>query len=181
MKPTFFILLAVFGVRLWAAPLNGADLFTGQPVEIAAGEKGTVVVFLSAQCPCSASHAGEIKKIAAEYPAFRFVGVHSNSNEGKELTQGYFKDVKLNFPVLQDTDGKIAEQFRALKTPHAFLVAGDGKILYKGGVTDSKDCSKSGRNFLREALEDVSKGKKVRTAEARTLGCAISRGGKSDW
>ncbi len=164
-----------------AAGVKGMDLFTGETAEIKAGAKGSVVVFLSAKCPCSASHIEEIKAMAKEYPAYQFVGVHSNSNEGKELTRGYFKNVDLGFPVLQDTDGKIAAEYRAAKTPHAFLISGEGKTLYRGGVTDSKDCSQSGRNYLREALQDVTQNKPVRTAEARTLGCAIARGGKSDW
>lgn len=178
MNLVFIILTSLF---VNAAPLKGKDLLTERPIEIHPKEKGTVVVFLSAKCPCSASHINEIKRLAAENPAFQFVGVHSNSNEGKELSQNYFKLVALNFPVLQDTGGKLANEFRASKTPHVFLLSPAGKAVYKGGVTDSKNCDTSGRNYLKEALSDLNQGKAVRTSEARTLGCAIARGESDDW
>jgi hypothetical protein len=164
-----------------AAAVKGPDLLTGQPVEVQPGDKGTVAIFLSAKCPCSNSHVEEIKKIVKEYPAFHFVGIHSNPDEGKEQSQSYFKNAALNFPLIQDADGKLADEFRALKTPHAFIVTPDGQTVYKGGVTDSKNCDASGRNYLREALEDVSHNREVRTPAARTLGCAIARGEKRVW
>lgn len=181
MKTLLFAFLFSLTISAHAGAVKGMDLLSGDTVEIKPGKEGAVVVFLSAKCPCSASHVEEIKSMAREFTAYQFIGVHSNSNEGKDLSRGYFKTVNLGFPILQDTDGSIAAEYRALKTPHAFLVSKDGKTLYKGGITDSKDCSESGRNFLREALQDVSQNKPVRTKEARTLGCAIARGGKSDW
>ena len=174
-------MLIFFLPWLAQATVLGTDLFTGQARQIDPGPQGTVVVFLSAKCPCSASHVGEIKSIAQTYKNFQFVGVHANSNEGKSESQEYFKKTELPFPVLRDRDGKLANEFRASKTPHVFVIDPAGKVLYRGGVTDSKNCDNSGRNYLREALSDLAGGQKVRTAEARTLGCAISRGDKSDW
>jgi len=178
------LILSLFAVLLppaWGATVQGKDLFTGKMVEVKPDPKGMVVVFLSAKCPCSKSHVDLIKGLAKEFDSIPFVAVHSNSDEGKELSRDYFKAAALGFPVIQDSGGEIANRFRASKTPHAFLVSADGATVFRGGVSDSKDASKSARNYLREALEDFSKGKEIRTAEARTLGCSITRGGKSDW
>lgn len=176
-----FLSILMYSAVALAAPVQGRDVVSGENIEVKAGTKGTVLVFLSAKCPCSASHVGEIRKLSEEFKDFRFFGVHSNTNEDKPTTQTYFKNAELGFPVIQDTGAKIADQYRALKTPHAFLLSKDGEPLYKGGVTDSRNCDESGRNFLREALEDANQGKKVRTPEARTLGCAIARGDKNVW
>ncbi len=160
---------------------SGPDVMTGKPVEVRSGSKGLVLVFLSAKCPCSNSHVGNLQEMAKEFSDFNFVGAHANTNESAELTREYFKTVNLGFPVIRDSKAKLADLYRASKTPHAFVINPEGQILYRGGVTDSKDCARSDRNFLREALVDLKADRKIRTPEARTLGCAISRGGKYDW
>lgn len=147
-----------------------------------ATKKGLVVVFLSAICPCSNSHLVELKSLKKDYPDFDFIGVHSNTDENKELTSSYFKTANLPFPVVQDSGAKLADEFKALKTPHVFVILSDGKTAYQGGVSSSRHFDdKTDRKYLREALDDLSAGRKVKTPEGRTLGCVISRGGKNVW
>lgn len=156
-------------------PLKGVDLIGGKPLEVAAGKKGTVVVFLSAVCPCSNSHVPVLKKLAVEFRDFSFVAVHSNVDEEKADAVKYFRAAELPFPVLQDERGLLAEEFKALKTPHAFLLDPEGKVLFKGGVTNSHEASTAGKHYLRDALGDVSSGRPVAITESRPLGCGISR------
>jgi peroxiredoxin len=151
------------------------------PLPVKAGPKGTVVVFLSAKCPCSNSHIGVLKNLASEFKDFAFVGVHSNVDESPEVSKEYFKNANLPFSVIQDPKAKIADAYKASKTPHAFLVAADGTVKYKGGVTDSKNGGAAESQYLREALTELQNGKEVSRPEGRTLGCAISRGEKFVW
>lgn len=144
-------------------------------------KKGLVVVFLSAACPCSNSHVKEVAQLSKEYPDFYFVGVHSNADETKELTVEYFKKVNLPFPILHDENSKIADQYKALKTPHAFIVLNNGEAVYQGGVSNSQIFENANRKYLREALSDLSENKKIKTSSGRTLGCAIARGEKHVW
>lgn len=157
-----------------SAALSGKNVLTGTTVEAIPGKKGMVIVFLSAVCPCSNSHLAVLKKLAKDFEEFSFLGVHSNADESVELAKSYFKEAALPFAVIQD-DGNLVKKFRALRTPHAFLLDPDGKILYKGGVTDSSDGPSAERNFLGEALADVKAGREVKVAEARPLGCMITR------
>lgn len=162
--------------------IKGVDVVTGQSVTPAVkGRQGLVVVFLSAVCPCSNSHLQELAALAREYPAYAFIGVHSNSDEKKEPTQAYFEKAKLPFPVIQDEGSKIADELKAYKTPHAFVATLKGDVVYQGGVSDSHDLTSSSRKYLREALEDLAGHRPVRTPEARTLGCVISHGEKNVW
>lgn len=160
--------------------ITGADVKTGQEISVQASGKAFVVVFLSATCPCSDSHIAELKSLRETYPGFTFVGIHSNADETPEMTKKYFDQAQLPFPVLQDQKGKWLDQFKALKTPHAFVLQ-NGETVYQGGVSNSHDFSRADKKFLREALEDLAKDRKVRTAEGRTLGCAIARGDKNVW
>lgn len=157
------------------AAVNGTDLFTGQSIEVKAGELGLVVAFLSAKCPCSISHVPELLNLAKTHPRFAFVAINSNADESLELARTYFREAKVPFPVIRDADAKLADQYRALKTPHVFVTDAKGATVFQGGMSDSSNCDESGKKYLREALADVSAGRKVRTASARPLGCTITR------
>jgi thioredoxin-related protein len=177
-----FIVLIFFGINLFAHSSSLPLEFTGldysglnqNKVEIGKN-KGLVVVFLSARCPCSNSHIEELKKLEKDFSDFIFVGIHSNMDESQEEALKYFSKLKLPFAVFQDKDAKYADNFAAFKTPHSFVLNGKGEILYQGGVSDSHELKKSQKLFLRNALEDISKGEKVQNIEGRTLGCFIVR------
>ena len=162
-------------------PIQGKDLLSGQELAIKTGTKGTVVIFMSAECPCSDSHKAIVKKLSENFKNFTFVAVHSNTNESLESSKKYFEMAKFPFPVLQDDHSKLADALKAFKTPHAFLISPDGKILYQGGVTNSNSGPNADQQFLQDALNDVQAGKEVRVAHGRTLGCVISRGEQNVW
>lgn len=160
--------------------ISGPNVVTGKIVETKT-QKGLVVVFLSAYCPCSNSHLTELAALSNEHPGYEFIGVHSNSNEKPEEAKKYFKNAGLPFSVIQDKGGKIADDLKAYKTPHAYIFNQAGEVVYQGGVSNSRDFDRSDRKYLREALDDLKKGQAVRTPEGRTLGCVISRGDKNVW
>ncbi|MCO5113374.1 MAG: redoxin family protein [Bdellovibrionaceae bacterium] len=137
--------------------------------------KGYVVTFMSAYCPCSNSHVEELKELASTYKDFQFVFVHSNTNEPHETAVKYFKSKNIPFPVISDPKARIADEFKALKTPHTFLLNAKGEVLYKGGVSDSSHFSHAKKKFLREALGQVAKGQTPKVKYGRTLGCQIIR------
>ena len=170
-----FLSLSV-NAATYQLPVKGADILSG--AEVQTGQKGTqglVVVFVSAKCPCSDSHVVELQQLVHDFPEFEFVGIHSNADEELDLSMTYFDGKKLPFPVIQDQNSELANQFKAYKTPHAFVLDREGHILYQGGVTDSAQFSRSNKKYLREALEDLQAKRPIRTAEGRTLGCVIAR------
>ncbi|MBC7690623.1 MAG: redoxin domain-containing protein [Methylotenera sp.] len=190
--------IAVAGVILWAfssagpatalaavpTQVSGADVLTGRTIETRTtdSQKGTVVVFLSANCPCSASHEIVLKTLFKEYSSqgFRFIGVHSNTDESStaeaiERTRSHFTESALPFPIIQDVSAKIANDWSALKTPHVFVVNPQGELLYQGGVDDSHSSADAKKKYLKEALSAIQSGKKPEVALTRSLGCAIKR------
>lgn len=171
------VILTSISLTAQAFEVRGKSLFDEKEIRVGTdAKKGVVVVFLSAICPCSQSHTEEIAKLSQDFPEFHFVGVHSNADEGKDVALPYFNKSKLPFPIIQDRDAKIANEFKALKTPHAFVVLNDGSTVYQGGVSSSRDFSHADQKYLREALSDLKAGRKVKISEGRTLGCIISRG-----
>jgi peroxiredoxin len=160
-----------------AFSLSGESLINGKSVSISTeGKKGIVAVFLSAQCPCSHSHVPILKAMAAAHPDFAFVAVHANSDEKAEASKKYFTAQNIPFPVIQDTSQKLANEYKAMKTPHAYVLGKDGAVLYKGGMTNSANGPSATKAYLENALRDIEAGKAVSEPATRTLGCAISRG-----
>jgi len=177
----FTVLLGTTPSLTAHATVSGKGLLTGDALNIAPGKKGTVILFMSAVCPCSNSHVEIVKKLADKFADFAFVGVHSNADETPQVSQSYFKTAAFAFPIIEDSKARLADEYKALKTPHAFVLSPEGKVLYRGGITSSTVGETADKQFLKDALEDVSAGRDVRVAEGRSLGCTISRGVKNVW
>ncbi|MFN7903687.1 MAG: redoxin domain-containing protein [Pseudobdellovibrionaceae bacterium] len=177
---SFFFSLAGASANAPISQIEGFDLISGKNFkfalsELSSSQKGIVLVFLSAVCPCSDSHISEMKRLAEKFGEFKFIAVHSNQNEKKEIAKAYFNKAALPFPVLSDHGAKIADSYRANKTPHAYVIDGQGKIVYQGGVTSSAVADQADQFYLEEALLDIRRGAAVKIPFGRTLGCVISR------
>ena len=103
------------------------DLLTSKSIAFPkTNANATVIVFLSAKCPCSGGHEPYLKtlyeKFSGPSSGVEFIGVHSNQDEAKDTSVEHFKAAALPFPVVQDEGAKIADQLKALKTPHVFIV-----------------------------------------------------------
>jgi peroxiredoxin len=168
--------LALFGVE-GAFAFQGTDLLTRRSIEFPkSGTRASVLVFLSARCPCSNGHEQALKKLYSEFSksGFEFVGIHSNQNETPDETLKHFRQSSLPFPVVEDPDAKIANELKALKTPHVFVMK-EGESLFEGGVDDTASGTDSKKQFLRDALTEINSGKPVTEKRVRVLGCAIKR------
>lgn len=176
----------VFGALSFSCihhPIQGTDLRTGQSVEVGIGKpdfskKGAVVVFLSANCPCSKSHEPVIEKLSQEFTDFDFVAVHANQDEPLEKAKAYFKTAQLTIPVIRDVGAQLANELKALKTPHAYVIGPQGQCWFEGGVGDTRNAQKAKEHYLRNALTALRGGKEPAEKTVRTLGCVISRSGE---
>jgi hypothetical protein len=191
LKKFWFFIFFTFVLNSWASAstqppdlgatttFSGVDLISDKvkSIDLTKAKKATVIVFLSAKCPCSASHQPVLSQLADLFgkEGFNFVGVHSNANEEIGFSQGHFKSAKLTFPVIQDKETKIADYFKAFKTPHVFVVSPDLKILFQGGVDNSKLVERATRHYLKDALSAINEGKQPVQREVRVLGCEIKR------
>lgn len=182
MKHNFIFILVLFcSLSGFSAPLpselSGTDILSKKSLRhtFASTTKATVIIFLSAKCPCSASHEEILKGLQSEFKDFTFIGIHSNSDEPQDITETHFKNSQMTFPILEDQKNFWANQLGALKTPHAFVINPKGEIIYQGGVTNSHIGPTATTQFLKEVLADLSAGKAPRQKIGRALGCYIQR------
>ncbi len=142
-------------------------------------EKALVLIFLSARCPCSASHEKKLSEMAKKWGklGFKFFGIHSNRDETLEETKKHFSQspLFLALEVLQDHEALLAKKLGALKTPHAFVLSPQGEVLFSGGIDDSADAAEAKNEYLVRALEAISQNKKPADTQVRALGCLIKR------
>ena len=141
------------------------------------GKKGTVIIFVAVQCPVSNAYNERMEKLAQEYKAkdINVIGINSNVAESADTVKAHAADNKLTFPILKDPGNRIADQLGATKTPEAYFLDADNKLLYHGRIDNSKDASGVNATELRNAMDAVLAGKPVEKTSAMAFGCTIKR------
>lgn len=140
------------------------------------GEKGTIIVFLSVQCPVVKAYDERINQIAADYQAkgINFIGINSNSTESPEAVKAHAAD-KYKFPVLLDAGNVIADKLGANYTPEMFFFSPDNKLVYHGAIDNDRSGANVTTQFLRAAINENLAGKPITKSETKAFGCTIKR------
>jgi thiol-disulfide isomerase/thioredoxin len=176
MKSIFLSVILFFSVSALADIVKGTDLRTDKTIEITISkDKPTVYYFLSAWCPCSQGTFDHLNKLQQQYKQFKFIGFHSSVEIPKSDALEYFAKYKIDFPIILDDKVVYADKFKALKTPHVFIYAPDGEILFQGGATNSRIVKRAKKFYLKDALASISLGKKPKVTHAKAIGCYIQR------
>jgi peroxiredoxin len=142
------------------------------------GEKGTVIIFISAQCPMVRAYNERIEKLAQDYRAkgVNVVGVNSNVTESADDIKRHAAENSYSFVVLRDKGNKVADLLGAERTPEVFLLDASNKLVYRGRIDNHRDVSLVQSNDLRDAIDATLAGKPVAKTEAAAFGCTIKRG-----
>jgi peroxiredoxin len=141
------------------------------------GKNGTVLIFISVQCPVSNAYNERMEKLAQEYApkGVNVVGINSNATEPAKAVKEHAGSHNLNFRIIKDNGNKIADQLGAQHTPEAYLLDASGKLVYHGRIDNSKNGDSISANDLRDALEATLAGKPVAKPTALAFGCSIKR------
>ena len=144
------------------------------------GKNGTLIVWLSAQCPVVKGYKDRINEIAAEYKAkgINFVGINSNATEDLNWVKSNKAEFGYNFPVLIDKNNVLADKWGATVTPEVYYLNAKNVLMYHGAI----DNDRSGRNvteqFLKTAFDSGLSGKAIAKTRANAFGCTIKRTGE---
>ena len=70
----------------------------------------------------------------------------------------------------------LANAFGAKTTPHIFMFNSNYQLVYKGAIDDNyENINKVKDSYLKDAMEQLVKGKKIKVAETNPVGCSIKR------
>jgi peroxiredoxin len=161
--------------RVTVTSADGADRSFGELVEKA---PFTVVVFISAECPCLQAHLERLRAIAADYAprGVQFVAVDSEVGGTPARAAEEQKALELPFPVVVDRGAKLANAFGAQYATFTVIVDRNKTVRYRGGIdSDKRKLHDSSTPYVRDALDDLLAGRPVRRAEGRALGCVLRK------
>lgn len=140
------------------------------------GKSGTVIIFLSAQCPVVKLYNDRINQIAADYAAkgINFIGVNSNYTESLETVKTH-ATATYKFPMLIDKGNVFADKLGAKVTPEIYYYDAKGTLVYQGAIDNNKAETNITKPYLRNAFDQSLAGKKVERSSANAFGCGIKR------
>jgi len=160
------------------------DTASGREVTLgdAAGEHGTLVMFLCNHCPFVKHVQAELARIGREFPP-RGVGVVAiSSNDVEKYPQDGPGEMRAEalaagytFPYLFDETQETAHAYEAACTPDFFLFDAQRRLVYRGQLDASRpqnDQPVTGED-LRAAMEALIAGRPVSPEQSPSIGCNI--------
>jgi hypothetical protein len=137
----------------------------------------TAVIFISTQCPVSNGYNERLKALYADYSPkdVHLVILNANSTETAADVERHRAAHGFPFPVYKDVNNVFADKVGAAVTPHAFVFDGQGALVYRGAIDNSRDPDRVTQRPLRDALDAALAGRPVAVAEAKAFGCSIKR------
>lgn len=141
------------------------------------GKNGTVVVWLSAQCPVVRAYKDRVNEIAAEYQAkgINFVGINSNNTEDLNYVKTNITEFGYKFPVLIDKGNVLADKWGATVTPEVYYFDAKNVLLYHGAIDNDRKGENITTPYLKTAFDSALSGKPIATTRANAFGCSIKR------
>jgi thioredoxin-related protein len=172
------------GAAIPKADLKLKDV-SGKEVSLASAKQknGLLVMFSCNTCPYVIKNQARTLAIG-NYALQNEMGVILlNSNEASrsgadsyDAMKEYAADQGYKWVYAVDEGSVLADAFGASRTPETFLFNAEGKLVYHGAIDDNpSDESSVGRQHLREAINELVKGKEIAVKTSRSVGCSIKR------
>lgn len=130
----FVVLVAA--IRFWqqrdmvsgAAPALQGITLAGLPYRLPARPEQPVLVhFWATWCPVCRAEQGGIAAIALHDP--NVITIAMQSGKAEEVAR-HMQEQKIDFPVLNDPDGRIAGAWGVHAVPASFIIGTDGRIRF---------------------------------------------------
>ncbi len=194
MKTTFALLAALtlatsaFAVEIGkpAPDFTGTDI-NGKTIKLS-DYKGKIVVIESynSDCPFCHNHysSGAMQELQKDLAAkgvvwliVDSVGTNNFSYRTPEQARQEWADEKIAATTwIDDHSGVIGHLYEMKTTPHCFVVAADGTLVYDGAI-DNRPTPfgdpRRANNYVRAAVDDLLAGKPVEVSQTKPYGCGV--------
>ena len=147
--------------------------------------KGFIIVFTCNHCPFAKLYPKRLNELNNKYLTLDVPLIAISSTDTFKYPEDTYDEMrsvakkkKFRFPYLYDRNQSIAKNFKADKTPHAFVIWKDNdglwKVKYSGAVDDNgSEPNKVTESFVANAVDDLLHGLPVRKAQTSSIGCKI--------
>jgi peroxiredoxin len=107
-----------------------------------------------------------------------WLAVNSTHDMDAERDRAWRDQQGFPYAILDDHAGTVGRAYGAKTTPNLFIIDRDGRLAYQGAIDDDAAGEKGAgaRNYVAEALADLTAGKPVRLSETKPYGCSVKYG-----
>jgi peroxiredoxin len=146
--------------------------------------KGFIIIFTCNHCPFAKLYPKRLNALNKKYNKLGVPLLAISSTDTLIFEEDTFdkmvkksRSEKFNFPYLIDVNQMVAKNFKAEKTPHAFVIWKDNGawvIKYNGAIDDNgAEPSKVKEKYVEKAVDAILQGKEVPVKETKSVGCQI--------
>jgi hypothetical protein len=150
------------------------------PLAVVKNRRGTVLLFITNDCPISNGYAPEIHRLCEAYmkKGIAFYLVYSDPSVGAAEAKKHYAEYGYNCMALLDPKHELAHRAGATITPEAAVFVDGGDRVYLGRIDDlyvdfGKARFKATTNDLRDVLERLALGLPVTPRTTTAIGCNI--------
>jgi peroxiredoxin len=194
MKKTLTLLAAMalaastFAIEVGktAPDFSGTDI-NGKTVKLS-DYKGKIIVIESYNSDCPFCHnqyaTGAMQELQKDLAAKGVVWLIVDSVNTKnfsyrtpEQARKEFADEKITATAwIDDNSGTIGHLYDMKTTPHMFVIAADGTLVYDGAIDNRPQPfgdPRTAKNYVSTAVDELIAGKPVAVSQTKPYGCAV--------
>jgi peroxiredoxin len=161
-----------------AFELPGTD---GAAHALRAGDApATVVYWTCNHCPYAIAWEGRMHELAADYAGRGVRVLAINSNDAGSHPADSFEAMveraereSWALPYLHDESQEVARAWGAERTPHVFVLDGEGVVRYQGAPDSDYDDESQAASWVGDALDAVLGGEPLGRPSTEAVGCTI--------
>jgi peroxiredoxin len=169
-----------------APDFTGTDI-NGKTVKLS-DYKGKIVVIESynSDCPFCHNHyaSGAMQELQKDLAAKGVVWLLVDSVNTKNFsyrTPEQARKESADFKIaatawIDDHTGAIGHLYDMKTTPHTFVIAADGTLVYDGAIDNRSSPSgdpRTAKNYVRAAVDELLAGKPVSVTQTKPYGCGV--------
>ena len=104
-------------------------------------------------------------------------GAPGKQGHGIETNKDAISKWKIKYPVLLDESGLVGRQYGAKTTPHMYVIAKDGTLVYAGAIDNNRSPRTVGDvNYVKQALDQHMAGETITAKTTTPYGCGVKYG-----
>ncbi len=168
-------------VYLAAAWVMGGALLDGETPTFQHGEKASVLIFTTTNCPIANAMQPEIARLHYEFKdkGVVFTLVHIDPDTTAAKAREHADAYSITVPYVLDPHHVLVKRYGATRTPEAYVLSANGAVAYHGRINDLYHAPGQRRRSpathdLRDAITAVLAGKPVAVTGQAAVGCVIA-------
>ncbi|MBN2241230.1 MAG: redoxin domain-containing protein [Acidobacteria bacterium] len=188
MRSGVVLLFFCLAVGMFAPPVPAVDIGaeigdfrlsdeSGNPHTLRSfSGKIVVIVFWAYKCPSAIRYTDRLDVLQRKYDRNKvvFVGVSAGSGETAAAIKANKDNLKIDFPILIDREGRLAGTLGATHIPSVFIIDGKARLQYRGAIDNDRRIGDGKRRaHAEDAIDALLAGRPVQVRETEARGCLI--------